>query len=288
MFQRSDRVLAGNLYGLHPGMAQLPPFIPVDGTSVPSSEGQAMNTAAPAQDRPPVPTGWDTRVVIHNINWSSLGDNKEYSGWERDLERLDEETTVTAEQQPQLQQALPRENHGPLRRDLDLAAQIPSPHLSVPTPRLEYDFRMRVTLNAQSAAMAVSDGFKKWTTFTGGEWSGKIGHGIVVSGGQDSQDLVHGKTLATQIEATHRLKTADDVPAYIECKTRGFRSGPPDLMRKIGTHPESVNLRLLPHRVTISMRTTDERYAEKANFGLWIGSCLWTGSEVIYDAYRVS
>lgn len=37
--------------------------------------------------------------------------------------------------------------------------------------------------------------------------------GVKQSGGQDSRDLVYGKTLATQAEATHRLKTADLIPA---------------------------------------------------------------------------
>lgn len=46
---------------------------------------------------------------------------------------------------------------------------------------------------------------------------------------------------------------------------------------------DSVDARLVQYRVTLSMKTTDERYAEKVNFGLWVGSCLWRGSEVIYE-----
>ncbi|KAI1821410.1 hypothetical protein F4861DRAFT_518859 [Xylaria intraflava] len=149
---------------------------------------------------------------------------------------------------------------------------------------------MRVKLNPQSASVAVGDGFKKWTTFIGGEWSGRLGYGVVVGGGQDSQDLVYGNTLGTQVEASHRLQTADEIPASIECKARGYRTGPPELMRAL-RDPEragSVDERLSQYRVTLTMKTTDERYAEKVNFGLWVGSCLWRSSEVIYDVYRIT
>ena len=61
-------------------------------------------------------------------------------------------------------------------------ALFPYPHLAVLVPGLESepDFRMRVKLNSQSASVAVNDGFKKWTTFTEGEWSGRLGCGVVV------------------------------------------------------------------------------------------------------------
>ena len=71
----------------------------------------------------------------------------------------------------------------------------------------------------------------------------------------------------------------------IECKTKGFRTGPSDVMRAL-QDPEkaaSVDPRHTQYRVSLSMKTTDERYAEKVNLGLWIGSCLWRGSEVIYE-----
>jgi hypothetical protein len=54
------------------------------------------------------------------------------------------------------------------------------PGLSLPPPRLEADFRMKVVLSSNVATLAVGDGFKKWTTFTEGVWSGNIGTGSVV------------------------------------------------------------------------------------------------------------
>lgn len=56
----------------------------------------------------------------------------------------------------------------------------PYPHLAIPVPGLESDFRMRIQLSSQSASVAVGDGFKKWTTVAKGEWSGGLGCGVVV------------------------------------------------------------------------------------------------------------
>lgn len=71
----------------------------------------------------------------------------------------------------------------------------------------------------------------------------------------------------------------------IECKSRGFRTGPPELMQALQDpeKAESIDSRLIQYRVVLTMKTTDERYAEEVNFGLWVGSCLWRGSEVIYE-----
>ncbi|KAI0118313.1 hypothetical protein GGR51DRAFT_545548 [Nemania sp. FL0031] len=278
-----EHVLPGTLHGCVPRFPPLPPFIPLQG---PSEDGRG---------KPPAPAGameWDTTVVTHGINWPQIDTDRRHSGWEE----VEKNWTRQQQQQQQQQQSREREQQQTPQqagaagiKGGKEAALFPCPHVAIPVPSLESDFRMRVKLNAQSASMAVGDGFKKWTTFTEGEWSGQLGCGVVVSGGQDSQDLVYGKTMATQVEATHRLKTADEVPAFIECKTRGFRTGPSELMRALQDPEkvESVDARLIQYRVTLSMKTTDERYAEKVNFGLWVGSCLWRGSEVIYDVYKI-
>ncbi|KAI0913448.1 hypothetical protein F4823DRAFT_577307 [Ustulina deusta] len=282
-----EHVIPGTIWGGVPRLPPVQPFIPL-----PEISGDGHAPSAPA-----APMEWDTTVVSHGLKWPQIENDRRHSGWE-EVEKMwtKQQQSAQQEQQQPLRQADPAQTRGgtssgPPRKDTKATALFPCPHLAIPVPSLESesDFRMRVKLNSQSASMAVGDGFKKWTTFTEGEWSGPLGHGIVISGGQDSQDLVYGKTLATQVEATHRLKTADEIPAFIECKTRGFRTGPPELMRAL-QDPEkaaSVDPRLIQYRVALSMKTTDERYAERVNFGLWIGSCLWRGSEVVYDVYRV-
>ncbi|KAI0428357.1 hypothetical protein F5Y09DRAFT_313160 [Xylaria sp. FL1042] len=280
-----EHVIPGTIYGGVPKFPPAQPFIPL-----PETPGDGGAPPAPV-----VPMEWDTTVISHSHTWLRTDNNdRRHSGWEEVEKRWmkQQQQQGTEQSSQQAGRAQSGRGSGPPEKDTKATALFPYPHLAVPVPSVEseVEFRMRVKLNSQSASMAVGDGFKKWTTFTEGEWSGRLGYGVVISGGQDSQDLVYGKTLATQVEATHRLKTADEIPAYIECKTRGFRTGPPELMRAL-QDPEkaaSVDPRLIKYRATLSMKTTDERYAEKVNFGLWIASCLWRGSEVIYDVYRIT
>ncbi|KAI0521025.1 hypothetical protein F5B22DRAFT_34734 [Xylaria bambusicola] len=290
-----EHVIPGTIYGAVPRFPPDQPYIPIPAAPT-AGDTQPASASAPVP-----PMEWDTGLVSHGFNWTRVDNDRRHSGWEeveKRWMRQQQQQQQDIEQQQSSQQAAsaqPRGGSGPRpKKDTNskAAALFPYPHLAVPVPGLsaEPDFRMRVKLNPQSASVAVGDGFKKWTTFTEGEWSGRLGCGAVVSGGQDCQDLVHGTTMATQVEATHRLKTADEVPAFIECKTRGFRTGPAEAMRALRDPGEAATIdpRQIQYRVSLSMKTTDERYAEKVNLGLWIGSCLWRGSEVIYDVYRVT
>ncbi|KAI0125313.1 hypothetical protein BJ170DRAFT_673576 [Xylariales sp. AK1849] len=159
------------------------------------------------------------------------------------------------------------------------------PSLSLPPPQLETDFRMAVILNPKVATVAVGDGFKDWTTFTEGVWSGSLGNGTVIGGGQDSTDIKIGNSLGTHFHSTYKLKTLDEPPALIECKARGFRTGPADIMQRLQdrTAAQTVDPRQYRHRILMTMSTSDSRYAEKVNFEMWVGTCLWRGSEVIYE-----
>ncbi|OTA93178.1 hypothetical protein M434DRAFT_395863 [Hypoxylon sp. CO27-5] len=239
---------------------------------------------APAHAMPDLneDSDWDTTLVVTD-EWLKVASERRHSGWESVERRW-------IENQQAIQPAVQKPPSEPTKEACEAMARFPYPHVSIPTPQLEFDFRMRVILNSQSASVAVSDGFKKWSTFSDGSWAGRFGHGVVVNGGQESQDLVYGKTVATQVEATHKLQTEDEVPAYIECKARGNMTGAPEMMKLLQDLNASrdVDPRLCPFRVFITMKTQDERYASKLNAGLWIGSCLWKGLEVVYDAYRVS
>jgi hypothetical protein len=78
---------------------------------------------------------------------------------------------------------------------------------------------------------------------------------------------------------------ASDMSCSIDCKARGFRAGFETIMKSLQdpTKAESIDPRQYRHRVMITMKTSDPRYAEKVNFELWVGTCLWRGSEVIYE-----
>lgn len=233
---------------------------------------------------PPPPaeedSDWDTTLVVHE-DMLKVSLERRHSGWEA------VEKKWTEEKQPQPGSKLSSD----LAKEASAAmAHFPYPQMSIPSPQIEFDFRMKIILNSQFASVSVNDGFKKLTTVTEGMWSGHFGHGVVVSGGQESQDISSGKTVATQVEASHRLQTGDEPPAYIECKARGCRTGPAEVMKALEQTEtsEQVDPRLCQYRIFITMKTSDERYAEKLNGGMWIGSCLWKGLEVVYDAYRIS
>ncbi|RYP07193.1 hypothetical protein DL764_002639 [Monosporascus ibericus] len=172
----------------------------------------------------------------------------------------------------------------------EAASKFPYPQMSIPAPRLESDFRIQATLSAQTATLAAGggDGLKKkrWTTFLGGAWSGCFGYGTVVGGGQETRDLVHGNTSGLQLETTQRLETADDPPAYIECKARGTVTGPAEVVRALGDRDaEQADHHPLRYscRVLVTMRTADKRYAERLNFGMWVGGCVWKGADIVCE-----
>ncbi|KAI1806899.1 hypothetical protein F4811DRAFT_508570 [Daldinia bambusicola] len=229
---------------------------------------------------------WDTALVITDEWMKKIVPERRHSGWEA-VERQ------WVGDKPSLQPTDPKTSKPSrelTRKDFEAVERFPYPQTALPAPQLEFDFRMKVILSSQSASVAINDGFKKLSTFSDGTWSGRFGYGLVVNGGQESQDMVQGKIATTWVEGTHRLQTGDEVPAFIECKTRGNMTGPPELVKAL-QDPEastSVNPRSCLFRVWVTMKTTDERYAEKVNAGMWVGSCLWKGLEVIYDAYRVS
>ncbi|KAI1778934.1 hypothetical protein F4818DRAFT_437737 [Hypoxylon cercidicola] len=248
---------------------------------------QPSMTGSPLLPAPPISNDeddedWDTTLVVHE-DMLIVPLERRHSGWEA----VEKEWAKKKQQQQPGGSKLSSD----LAKDARTAmAHFPYPQLSIPTPQIEFDFRMKIVLNSQFASVSVNDGFKKLTTVTGGMWSGHFGHGVVVSGGQESQDISSEKVVATQVEAFHRLQTVDEPAAYIECKARGCRTGPPEVMKAL-EQPETtqqVDPRLCQYRVFITMKTSDKRYAEKLNSGMWIGSCLWKGLEVVYDAYRIS
>ncbi|KAH8668810.1 hypothetical protein BX600DRAFT_460746 [Xylariales sp. PMI_506] len=168
-------------------------------------------------------------------------------------------------------------------------AGVPHPELSLPTPSLKYDFRMSVDLNPKIAVGAVpSGGVRNWISFSGGNWAATWGAGTVLEGGQDSQ-IVDPSTFAVHMETMYLLKTNDELPAYIEIRTRGFRTGPKEVLEAL-QDPEkanSVDPASYKFRLYVSMETGDERYVDKVNHGMWVGSGMRKGSQVIYDAYRI-
>ena len=71
-------------------------------------------------------------------------------------------------------------------------------------------------------------------------------------------------------------------------RTEGWRVGPREVLEKLADPSQSdeVDPKAYSFRLYIHMETGDARYLH-LNTGMWIGSGIRRGTEVIYDAYRV-
>ncbi|TLD17980.1 hypothetical protein PspLS_10565 [Pyricularia sp. CBS 133598] len=157
---------------------------------------------------------------------------------------------------------------------------------ALPVPALTVDFRLQVDLNPKIALGKGVWGERNWISFKGGQWSATWGNGTVEPGGQDAQLLVENK--ATFVDTQYLLKTADEKPAYIMVRTQGWRTGPPDVLEKLldPIEGDKVPASAYRFRLTIKLETGDPRYLW-VNEGMWIGSGIRRGAEVIYDGYRL-
>ncbi len=68
-------------------------------------------------------------------------------------------------------------------------------------------------------------------------------------------------------------------------KTHGWRTGPSEVLAKLLDPEEAdkVDPNSYKFRLFIDMETGDERYRDKINCGMWVGSGMRKGEEVIYE-----
>ncbi|KAI3326909.1 hypothetical protein HD806DRAFT_531505 [Xylariaceae sp. AK1471] len=168
--------------------------------------------------------------------------------------------------------------------------QLPHPNLSLPVPKLTYDFRMSVELNPKiGVGIVPSGGMRNWISFSGGSWAATWGCGTVLPGGQDSQ-VVDPETYVVRMETMYLLETNDAESAHIEIRTRGFRTGPKDVLEALQDPAKAdiVDPSMYTFRLVVTMETGDPRYSAAVNQGMWVGSGMRKGAEVIYDAYRIA
>ncbi|KAF5873204.1 uncharacterized protein Bfra_008483 [Botrytis fragariae] len=157
----------------------------------------------------------------------------------------------------------------------------PHSDLPLPHPNLNLDFRMSVSLNPRISIGQTPFGHRNWISFTGGVWSGSWGSGI--PGGQDSQLIIPDGS--ARLETNYLLQTHDDPPAHIAIKTHGWRTGPTEVLAQLADPAlaDQVDPNSYKFRLFIEMETGDERYCSKVNCGMWVGSGMRKGAEVIYE-----
>jgi hypothetical protein len=91
--------------------------------------------------------------------------------------------------------------------------------------------------------------------------------------------------ISTRVETNYLLQTQDNPPAFIVAKTHGWRTGPPAVLADL-LDPEkadAVGPASYMFRLFIGLETGDERYREKVNCGMWVGSGMHKGAEVVYE-----
>ncbi|KAH6677876.1 hypothetical protein F5X68DRAFT_245652 [Plectosphaerella plurivora] len=171
-----------------------------------------------------------------------------------------------------------------------LPPSLTSTSLPLPTPSLQLDFRIAVDLNPLLPVGSSPGPFgqRNWISFSGGSFAATWGTGTVVPGGQDSQ-LVIPSDLSTAVETSYLLQTHDEPPAYIAVRTRGWRSGPREVMERLFDPERASDVRPEEYKfhISVSLETGDPRYSALLNTGLWVGSGARLGRAVVYDAYRV-
>ncbi|MCJ1336703.1 hypothetical protein MMC09_001981 [Bachmanniomyces sp. S44760] len=156
----------------------------------------------------------------------------------------------------------------------------------IPRPSLERDFQMSLQLNPNISVGPSIWGQRNWVSFISGHWNGRWGKGTVVPGGQEKQMVA--PDLSTHIDTNYVLQTHDHPPAHIVVRTEGWRVGPRDILEKLmdPAQADEVDPKAYSFRLYIHMETGDQRYLH-LNTGMWVGSGVRRGTEVIYDAYRV-
>ena len=94
--------------------------------------------------------------------------------------------------------------------------------------------------------------------------------------------------LAAKLDTRYLLKSNDTAPAYIQIRTQGWRTGPRDVLARLGdpATADAVDPADYKFRLYIYMETPDERY-NWVNTTMWVASGMRLGSQVIYDAYRL-
>ncbi|KAF5022012.1 hypothetical protein F66182_5935 [Fusarium sp. NRRL 66182] len=159
----------------------------------------------------------------------------------------------------------------------------PCPGLAFPMPALDFDFRIAVRLN-QDAVHVDSGNTKEITTVAAGVWSGSFGHGRVIAGGYDLGQA-RGFRPMRLVEGAFVVQTSDEQPALLEMRTRGSLSGPADVLDTLLSPraPKDIDPRRYGFRMFATFKTSDKRYAEIVNCGLWVASGAWRGEHLVID-----
>jgi Protein of unknown function (DUF3237) len=151
-----------------------------------------------------------------------------------------------------------------------------------PAPGLELLARFHVELGPIQDLGTTPWGHRRIVPIAGGSFSGPRLRGEVAPGGADWQILHADGT--TTIDTRYSLRTHDG--ALIHIRTRGVRSGPPEVIAAL-TSGEDVDPASYYFRVGVVLETGARDY-NWLNRTLVLGSAQRLRDVVRYDAYAVT
>lgn len=151
-----------------------------------------------------------------------------------------------------------------------------------PVPGLELVARVRVLLDPPRELGETPFGRERVIPIVGGEVGGPRLRGEVLPGGADWQRVLPDGTAVIDTRYTLRL----DDGALVSLETRGFRSGPPEVLASL-LAGEPADPSSYYFRVVVTARTAAAAH-DWLNRSVLVGSAVRTADAVEYDAYRLT
>ncbi|KAF4974972.1 hypothetical protein FZEAL_8183 [Fusarium zealandicum] len=255
------------------------------------SESTRMPNAVPFLPSQPAPSEWDTRIPPLSSPQQFCGTGASTSSSESaDVGTVGSSSGCFNDGGLLYRVQAERECREGPGKTVEEACQrslnhFPCPGLAFPMPALDFDFRIAVRLNHEPVHVD-SGSTKEITTVAAGVWSGSFGHGRVIAGGYDLGQA-RGFRPMRLVEGAFVVQTSDEQPAVLEMRTRGSLSGPSDVLDTLLSprSPKDIDPRRYGFRMFATFKTSDKRYAETVNCGLWVASGAWRGEHLVIEPW---
>ncbi|KZL83625.1 hypothetical protein CI238_05979 [Colletotrichum incanum] len=194
---------------------------------------------------------WDAPWICESqVRFARLPERnlaRQHGGWGHGIEEINDEHEPKS----------PRVN----AEETGFTNHFPHPAMSLPTPILEFDFRVAVRFTPE-IIMVRNEKTIELAREVCGSWSGSLGSGSVVSGGHDLDRTKLDTRTTHKIITAFKLQTSEEDPASLEMGTRGFLGGPPDVLHQTAYRLDGgarIDPRKYHYRMFINLTTTDER-----------------------------
>ena len=82
------------------------------------------------------------------------------------------------------------------------------------------------------------------------------------------------------------IRTLDEPPAFIAVRTEGWRTGSREVMERLNDPERAADVDPSEYsfKLSLKLETGDERYKDRVNTGLWVGSGAIKGNEGMFES----